>query len=328
MSSAKTVVVGGAGFLGSHLIDVLLRETPDQIICVDNLSKGNLGNLAHLKGQSRFEFHQIDAMDLDALKKVCKGAVRIANMAAGKIPRYGGRLDTLRTNSVTMMNILDVARENQARVLLASTSDVYGKNPSLPFSETHDSLIGPSSGARWAYAVSKLFDEHLAYAYQEEHALKVSLVRIFGSFGPRHHLSWWGGPQSVFINAVLRSEPIEIHGDGRQTRSFCFATDTAEGIFRALTFDAAVGEMFNIGNTHEISILDLAKTIWRLMENKGEVPLKFVGLETFSRNYEDVRARVPDISKAKKLLDWSPKVALEDGLRQTIAWQRQADQRS
>ena len=146
-------------------------------------------------------------------------------------------MQTLLINSQGSWNLLKIAAEQKAKFVITSTSDVYGRNPQVPFSETSESVLGPSTVPRWAYAVSKLFDEHLAFAFGEEYGIPVTILRIFGSYGPRQHLSWWGGPQSVFIDAILRDHVIPIHGDGNQTRSFTFVSDTVSGIVAALVVD-------------------------------------------------------------------------------------------
>jgi UDP-glucose 4-epimerase len=180
---------------------------------------------------------------------------------------------------------------------------------------------------RWSYAVSKLFEEHLAFAYQESFGIPVTLLRFFGSYGPRHHLSWWGGPQSVFIDAVLNDREITIHGDGLQTRSFTYVSDTVEGIYASIMKPEANGEIFNIGSTHEITILELAEAIKRLCDTPGDIKLRFVPYESFTGNrYEDVRRRVPDTSRCERLLGVKAVVGLAEGLARTIAWQREVTQ--
>lgn len=320
-SPRRVLVTGVAGFIGSHLLD-RLRTAGDHVIGIDNLSMGRTENIAAHLGTSGFQFLVRDVTDARAFADITDLDC-VVHLAAYKIPRYGRTLDTLRINSRGTENVLELARRTGARCVLASTSDVYGRNPSLPFNENDDSVIGPSTVSRWAYAVSKLFDEHLAFAYREAYGIPVTVVRIFGSYGPRQHLSWWGGPQSVFIDAVLNDREIPIHGDGLQTRSFTYVTDTVEGIYAATTHPAADGEVFNLGSTHEITILDLARTIKRLAKTGGDLKLRFVPYESFTgRAYQDVRRRVPDVSKCERVLGVKATVDLEDGLRRTIEWQR------
>jgi UDP-glucose 4-epimerase len=256
------------------------------------------------------------------MRRISDGVSRIAHLAAFKIPRYGKAIDTLLINSQGSHNMLQLATELKAKFLLASTSDVYGKNPSIPFSEESDSILGSSTIARWAYASSKLFDEHLTFAFADAYGIPVNVVRIFGSYGPRQNLTWWGGPQSVFIGALLRGEPIPIHGDGRQTRSFTYVSDTVRGIVAVLE-QGPSGEIVNIGSTHEISIAELATLIHRLSGNQSPLSLKFIPYDQIDgRKYEDVRRRVPDVSKAKRLLGFEAMVDLAQGLKKTIDWQR------
>ncbi len=304
---AKTVLVtGAAGFLGSHLCDALLAHG-HRVIGVDDLSHGKRENLAEAMQNPRFTFHLLDITDAKKLRVVSEGVEVVAHLAAFKIPRYGDRIKTLMINSQGSLNVLQLAAERKAKFLFTSTSDVYGRNPDVPFSETSASVIGSSTVPRWAYAVSKLFDEHLA----------------FGSYGPRQHLSWWGGPQSVFIDSVLRNEQIPIHGDGLQTRSFTFVSDTVSGILAALESDAANNQIINVGSTHEITIVELARLIHQLSETPDPLRLEFVPYKEISgREYEDVRRRVPDVTKAMELLGFKARVSLEEGLLRTIEWQK------
>ncbi|MES2352819.1 MAG: GDP-mannose 4,6-dehydratase [Pseudomonadota bacterium] len=317
------LITGVAGFLGSHLLDRVLAAG-HRVVGMDNLSMGSLANIEHQLHEPRFRFLQRDVtqassfLDLKDQPFDC-----IAHLAAFKIPRYGKAIDTLRINYQGTDQILQFAVSSRCKCVLASTSDVYGQNPKLPFNEDDDSVIGSSKVARWSYAVSKLFDEHLAFAYQDSYGIPVTLLRFFGSYGPRQHLSWWSGPQSVFIEAALRAQPIPVHGDGLQTRSFTYVTDTVEGIYAAMMQPAANGEIFNIGSTHEITILDLAKMVHLLSGAQGEANIKFIPYESFTgKRYDDVRRRVPDVSHCQRILGVSAKVSLEEGLLRTIDWQR------
>jgi UDP-glucose 4-epimerase len=318
----RLVVTGAAGFVGSHLVDRLLADG-HAVVAIDNLSMGSRANLAHHLGDPAFRFLERDVTDPATFADLGTGYDCVVHLAAFKIPRYGGRLETLRINARGTENVLEFARHAAAKCVLASTSDVYGRNPNLPFREDDESVFGPSSVARWAYAVSKLFDEHLAFAYQEAYGLPVTVVRIFGSYGPREHPGWWGGPQAVFIDAVLRDAEIPIHGDGLQTRSFTYVSDTVEGLYAAIREPAANGQIFNLGSPHEITILDLARTIKRLANTPGDLKLRFIPYESFTgRPYEDVRRRVPDVGKAERLLGVKATVELETGLLRTIEWHR------
>jgi UDP-glucose 4-epimerase len=284
-----------------------------------------LENIQHNLSNSRFTFAQEDVRDGDALRRLSAGADVLVHLAAYKIPRYGNTLETLLINEAGGHNVLDVARELNCKAVLASTSDVYGMNPNLPFREDGELVIGPSDVRRWAYAISKLFDEHLCFAYQEAYGLPVVVLRFFGSYGPRHHLSWWGGPQSVFMTQILRGEEVDIHGDGSQTRSFTYIDDTVNGIVASIERDEANGQIINLGSTYEISILDLAHLIHRLIGPADPLRLKFVPYASFTGGkYQDVMRRVPDVSKARQILGVEAKVDLETGLRRTLDWHKQA----
>ncbi|SRR5579883_104369 len=318
----KVLVTGVAGFLGSHLLDKLIASG-HEVIGIDNLSMGKLENITDHLTNKAFQFLQKDITEKSTFENLENDIDCIVHLAAFKIPRYGKAIDTLKINYQGTENVLELARKLNCKCVLASTSDVYGRNPKLPFSEENDSVIGSSKVARWSYAVSKLFDEHLAFAYQDSYGIPVVILRFFGSYGPRHHLSWWGGPQSVFIEQILNDEEITIHGDGLQTRSFTYVSDTVAGIYAATVKPEANGEIFNIGSNHEITILDLAKTIKRLSNTPGELKVKFVPYESFTGGkYEDVRRRVPDSRLCEKVLGVKAVVGLEEGLSHAIAWHR------
>ncbi len=319
--TGTVAVTGSAGFIGSNLVDELLHRGC-RVIGIDNLSMGSPENFKHLLGRPDFEFHQADVRDLSKLRSACSEADSIVHLAAYKIPRYGGALDTLSINSKGAEHVLEIGRERRCKVIVASTSDVYGKNEKLPFAEGDDSVFGASTIPRWSYAVSKLYEEHLALAYREAFGVPAIILRFFGSYGPRQHRSWWGGPQAVFIESALRNTEVEIHGDGLQTRSFTYITDTVDGIIRAMETDQAIGEVFNIGSDQEISIVDLARLIFSLAE-VGEARLRFIPYSSIGKApYEDVRRRLPDLSKASAVLGFACRTPLREGLARTIDWQR------
>lgn len=317
----KIGITGVAGFIGSHLADALLVRG-HSVIGLDNLSMGSLRNLEHLEGCSAFRFHKDDVRDRNAMRSAFRDADRIVHLAAFKIPRYGNAIDTLEINSEGGKNTLELGRDGNRRVILASTSDIYGKNPAVPFSENSDSVIGPTSVARWSYAVSKLFDEHMALAYHSSYGLPVTILRFFGSYGPRQHLSWWAGPQSVFISAILRNEAVEIHGDGSQTRSFTYISDLVDGIVLAVEYDSEMPATFNLGNVEEVTILELARVIHEVCQTPWPLQLKTVPYASFGTKYEDVLRRIPDISHARAQLGFNPVVSLREGLLKTVEWQR------
>ena len=325
MSKSTVLVTGVAGFLGSNLLERLLAEG-HSVVGIDNLSMGRLENIEFAAENDRFRFVKDDAMNPSVFNDITDDIDVAVHLAAFKIPRYGKAIDTLKINYYCTENVLDFARERNTKCVLASTSDVYGRNPDIPFSEGRtDSVIGSSLSPRWAYAVSKLFDEHLALAYQDAYGFPVTLLRFFGSYGPRQPLSWWGGPPPVFINAVLKDEVIPIHGDGMQTRSFTYVSDTIDGIYAAMTCDEANGEILNIGNDEEVTILELAKRIKAASDTPGELKIEFIPYESFSgKKYEDVMRRVPDTSYSEEVLGVRATINLDEGLKKTIPWQREA----
>jgi UDP-glucose 4-epimerase len=311
-------VTGAAGFIGANLVERLLDEGCS-VVGVDDLSMGTLNNLGSLIEHPNFRLRQFDCRDAGAMREAMHDVDAIAHMAALKIPRYGGALKTLHVNVDGSHVALDLGRQTGAHVVLASTSDVYGQ-AEPPFAEDDPIVLGPPTSRRWSYATSKLYDEHLALRMAEEEGLKVTILRFFNAYGVRNHPSWWGGPLSVFFEDLLDGRMMEIHGDGRQTRSFTYVSDTVDGIVRALARPETSGEVINIGNDQPIEIVDLARKVQDAMDIAGPLRAKFVGLETIGGNYQDVRHRVPDLSKAKRLLGFEPKVSLEEGLAKTLAW--------
>ena len=314
-----------AGFLGSNLLTRLL-ESGYRIVGIDNLSMGRKSNMQPHLSNPDFRFIEADAIDASSFKEIQEEISCVVHLAAFKIPRYGKAIDTLTINFHCTENVLQFCRTRNCKCVLASTSDVYGRNPAIPFSEERsDSVIGSSLSPRWGYAVSKLFDEHLALAYQDAYGFPVVLLRFFGSYGPNQPLSWWGGPPPVFIDAVLNGKAVPIHGDGQQTRSFTYVSDTVEGIFAAIVRDAANGRILNIGSNEEITILELAERVHRVSGATGKPKVEFIPYESFTgKKYEDVRRRVPDLTLSRKVLDFEACVGLDEGLARTIAWQREA----
>lgn len=318
----RIAVTGVAGFVGANLAERLIARG-DTVVGLDDLSHGTLDNLAAVRDHASFHFHQGTILNPADLDTVAAGAEAMVHLAAGKIPRYGDALDTLVTNGEGGLEVLRACERNKVRrMVLASTSDCYGRNPQVPFSEDSVSVIGSPHVRRWSYAVSKMFEEQALLAYRERYKLQGVIVRLFGGYGPRQNMTWWGGPQSVFIGAALKGEPLEVHGNGRQTRSFTYVDDMVEGFVRAVDVPAADGEMLNIGSDREIAIEDLAAMIWKLI--RDDAPrINKIPLATFGR-YEDVERRVPDNRLATKVLGYTPSVRLEEGLPRTIAWQREA----
>ena len=319
----RVLITGVAGFLGSNLAGRLLDEG-HSVYGIDNLSMGVMRNIEPYMDNPSFEFVKKDVTEADTFADIGVDIDRVVHLAAFKIPRYGKAIDTLKINYQGTENVLEFAKERNLKCVLASTSDVYGRNPDLPFSEeTSNLVIGSSKSPRWAYAASKLFDEHLALAYQDAYGFPVTLLRFFGSYGPNMALSWWGGPPPVFIDAVLEDKVIPIHGDGQQTRSFTYVSDTVAGIFESIFRDEANGQIINVGSDEEVTILDLAKVIKEVSGTPGELKVEFVPYESFSgKKYEDVMRRVPDTNLCEKLLGLKAEVTLREGLEKSIDWQR------
>jgi UDP-glucose 4-epimerase len=316
----RVLITGIAGFIGSNLAKSLL-EKGYFVVGVDNMTQGEKLNLVGLVGHPSFEMHYVDIRDEPATRAAAKGCKVLVHLAAFKIPRYSDALDTLMINSLGSESVLKAALEQGAKVVAASTSDVYGKNPAVPFTEDSNLVIGNPDVRRWAYAISKMFEEQMMFAYHERYGIDTVPMRFFGGYGPNQNLTWWGGPQSVFIDKALNDEEIEVHGDGSQTRSFTYVSDHVDGITRCIENPAANNLVFNLGNTREITILGLAELIWRLVRGEDAKPkIKLIPYSSFGK-YEDVMRRIPDITRARTLLGFEPKVDLEDGLRRTIEWQ-------
>ncbi|MDF3065692.1 MAG: galE [Polyangiaceae bacterium] len=315
----RLLVTGVAGFIGSNLTHALL-ERGHAVVGVDNLSQGERLNMASFAEHPAYEFHQEDIRDAAAMRRLVTGCDAVVHLAAYKIPRYSDALDTLRTNAHGSENMLEAALTVGAKFVAASTSDVYGKNPNVPFTEDSNLVIGNPDVKRWAYAISKMYEEQTMFAFRDRHQLRVVAMRFFGGYGPNQNLTWWGGPQSVFIDSALDDKELELHGDGSQTRSFTYVSDHVDGITRCVEMPEADDKVFNLGNTREITIRGLAELIWGMVR-PGETPkIKLRPYESFGK-YEDVMRRVPDITRARTLLGFEPKVDLEDGLRRTIRWQ-------
>ncbi len=265
--------------------------------------------------RTKFDAGEIDAAALEGIDAV-------VHLAAYKIPRYGNALETLDVNVKGIENVLKVSQKVRCRVIFASTSDVYGKNPNLPYSESSDFYMGSPQIQRWSYAISKILGEHLCFIYSKEHDVRMTILRYFGSYGPRQNLTWWGGPQSIFIDCALKKKAMPIHGDGLQTRSFTYIQDTIEGTLRALEREEAIGKVINIGNIEEMTVLELGKKIWKYVRGSVAPLIEFVPYRQFPGRYEDVRRRIPDVHLAKEILGFTPRTSIDEGLIPTIEWQK------
>jgi UDP-glucose 4-epimerase len=323
----KIIITGVAGFIGSNLASALLT-LGHEVIGIDNLSHGSLSNIENLLLHKDFTFVQ-ENLNNEAVLRKLKGD-SLVHLASQKIPRYTNALITLEENSSMVKNVLKKCLDDKIRLVFASTSDIYGKNPDIPYKETSDSLLGPTTVKRWAYAISKIYSEQSIIANNAEYGLEYTIMRFFGSYGPNQNLTWWGGPQSVFIANTLLNKPLEIHGTGSQSRTFTYIDDTVQGILKCIFEEKAKNEIFNIANNpeEEITILELGKLIWNLINGPTSKPLiNLIPYETFG-NYEDVKRRVPNIEKIKTQLDFDPKTSLKEGMLKTIDWQKNISQHS
>jgi UDP-glucose 4-epimerase len=317
----KVLITGVAGFIGSNLAKRLL-ERGHTVIGIDNLNYGFMRNIEFIKDQPNFKLIMGDIANPLILKDV--KADIIVHLASQKIPRYTNALRTLEENYLMLRNVVHKCLMDKSKILFASTSDVYGKNPNIPFAESSDLVMGPTTVKRWAYALSKMYGEQYIIANHDEYGLPYTITRFFGSYGPNQNLTWWGGPQSVFIEKAFKKESIDIHGDGSQTRTFTYVDDTVSALVLCIENNKSDNEIFNTGpkSDTEISIKELAILIWKLVNGSNSEPqLNYIPYATFG-NYEDVMRRVPDISKLCSYFDFEPIWDLEKGLKVTIEWQK------
>jgi dTDP-glucose 4,6-dehydratase len=305
----KAVVAGGAGFVGSHLCDLLL-EKGMQVICVDNLITGRKSNISHLIGNKNFKFLEVD-ISKDEIPET--GIDYIFHLAspASPVDYQKNPEETALVNSVGTRNLLILADKNKARLLFASTSEIYGDPLEHPQKETYWGNVN-SYGPRSCYDESKRFGEALIYIYIHKYDVDARIVRIFNTYGPRMQKND-GRVVSNFINQALENRPLTIYGDGTQTRSFCYVSDLVEAIVKVILKDGLKGEVFNLGNPGEYTMLELAEKIKHLMDSKSEIVFKPLPKD-------DPKKRRPDISKAKAILGWEPKVLVDEGLGKTIEY--------
>lgn len=303
----RVLVTGGAGFLGSHLCDRLLAEGHD-VIAMDNLLTGNTDNIAHLAGNRHFQFVEHNVTDYIYLKGDLDAILHFASPAS-PIDYLELPIQTLKVGSLGTHNALGLALAKGARLLLASTSEVYGDPLIHPQTEDYWGNVNPI-GPRGVYDEAKRFAEAITMAYHRSHGVDTRIVRIFNTYGPRMRLND-GRVVPNFIKQALRGEPLTVYGDGGQTRSFCFVSDLIEGIYRLLMSNEI--EPVNIGNPAEMTVLQFAERINALTGNKGGI--RFEPLPT-----DDPKQRQPDISKARRILGWDPQVSLDEGLSKTIPW--------
>ena len=312
------LITGGAGFIGSHLAEALVAEG-QEVSVIDDLSTGSLANIAGLRNHPRFHFFQASIREAGVLAQVMESVDFVYHLAAAvgvelvvKSPVY-----TIEDNVRGTEDVLAAAARRGVGVLVTSTSEVYGKSEADCFREDDDLLIGPPTFGRWSYACSKLLDEFLALAYYREKNLPVTVVRLFNTVGQRQ-TGRYGMVVPRFVQAAVRGEPITIYGDGRQSRCFCHVSDVVRALVELPRQPQAVGQVFNIGSTEEVSIQELAQRVQALSASRSElrrVPYD----EAYAKGFEDMRRRVPSIAKIRQCIGWQPTKNLDEILRLVIA---------
>ena len=302
----KYLVTGGAGFIGSHVTDALIARG-DSVICLDNLSTGNSHNIEHLVGNPSFEFVSGSILDVGLVDSVVARVDHVLHFAAavGVFTIVDKPLESLITNLRGTENILEAAQKHGAEVLIASSSEVYGKNGGGPLNEESDRIVGSPLKSRWSYSEAKAIDESMAYFYYQEKRLAVRLVRFFNTVGPRQ-VGHYGMVVPRFVSAALANEPLTVYGSGSQSRCFCHVYDAVAGVLAVIDSDATLGEVFNIGNDDEITIEDLAREV---IEQTGSSSVieKVLYEKAYAPGFEDMQRRIPDITKIKRTVGWSPK---------------------
>jgi UDP-glucose 4-epimerase len=313
----KALITGGAGFIGSHLAEHLLG-LGHQVLVIDNLSTGSIDNIAHLKGRAGFDYTIDSVANEPLVAELIDRSDVVFHLAAA----VGVKLiveqpvHTIETNVHGTEVVLTHASKKRKLVFVASTSEVYGKSTDVPFREDADLVLGASSKHRWAYACSKLIDEFLALAYWKERRLPVVIVRLFNTVGPRQ-TGQYGMVLPTFVRQALTGEPITVFGDGTQSRSFTYVGDVVEALVKLADDKRAIGQVYNIGSTEEITIGDLAARVRQLTGSAS--PIRFVPYdEAYEAGFEDMPRRAPDIRKVRELIGFEPRVPLDEIIRRVV----------
>jgi len=308
----KYLVTGGAGFIGSHLCERLISRG-EQAIILDNYSTSSISNIGGFQQQVKVvEGNILNKSLVDELVAESDYVVHLA-AALGVLNIVNKPLDSLRTNIQGTEVVLEAANKHNKPILIASTSEIYGKNDKLPLNEEDDRIIGHPLKSRWSYSEAKAVDESLAYFYYLENKLPIRIVRLFNTVGPRQ-VGHYGMVLPRFVSAALKNEPLQVYGTGEQIRCFCHVEDAVRALLQVMDSDKSIGEVFNIGNNQQISILELAKRVIQITDSKSEI-IKIPYTEAYPDGFEDMQRRVPDISKIKNVLGWFPQIGLDQTIK-------------
>ena len=319
----KILITGGAGFIGSHLADRLLRTgAGHRVVCVDDLSTGSLDNIRHLLGRQDFQFVRDDVCNvgtMTALVDRCDAVFHLA-AAVGVQLIVDEPVRTIETNIHGSEVVLELANKFGRRILIASSSEVYGKGEQMPFAEDDDVVLGSTRYSRWCYACSKMVDEFLALAYHRQFALPTVVCRLFNTVGPRQ-TGAYGMVIPRFVRAALRGEPLEVYGTGRQVRCFCNVADVVEALERLIQCERAVGQVINVGADQSITINELADLVIEMTGSRGGK--RYLSYEqAYGQPFDDLMRRVPDLARLRGLIDFQPRVELRRTLEQVIEYER------
>jgi UDP-glucose 4-epimerase len=307
----RYLITGGAGFIGSYLAEALLQDG-HEVIALDNLSTGRSKNIAHLEDVDRFDFVHGSVLDELLVDDVVMQVDAVVHLAAavGVKLIVERPLQSLITNIRGSEIVLAAAHRHRRKVLIASTSEIYGKNSTTPLHEESDRVLGSSSVARWGYSVSKAVDEILAFAYSKERGLPTVTVRLFNTVGPRQ-TGTYGMVLPRFVERAVRGEPLFVYGDGSQSRCFCHVADTVSALVALLDDPRAEGNVFNIGGTEEVTILELAERVVEAAKSSSEIKL-IDYKEAYEEGFEDMKRRVPDTTRIERLCGWHPRYSLDE----------------
>jgi len=315
------LITGGAGFIGSHLAEKLLARG-DKVYVIDDLSTGSIKNIDHLKENKNFHYTIDTIFNEHVLRELIDECDTIFHLAAavGVFLVVNDPVGTIEKNVHGTELVLKYANLKKKRLLLASTSEVYGKNPKASLEETDDLVLGPTINSRWSYACSKAVDEFLALAYFKNKNLPATVVRLFNTVGPRQ-TGMYGMVVPRFVQNALKGEPITVFGDGSQTRCFCHVQDTVRGLIALADSDKTSGQIFNIGNPSEISISELANKIKKMA--KSNSPIELVPYDkAYEEGFEDMKRRVPDITKIGKAINFTPQLTLDNIITDMVKWSK------